>query len=151
MRQGIANGQPALELAQKVASSKHAKFEGYMAYSGGASHTKGWEARRQKSAEDLAGFRKRWSLSGRPVLPVNIVTGGSTGTYNIDKTTDLTELECGSYVFMDTAYSGSAARTTLASYSDFDRRLQCLPQSIASGIPIALRSIMATRLWPANR
>ena len=58
VRQGIANGQPALELAQKVASSKHAKLEGYMAYSGGASHTKGSKARSKKSAEDLSGLQE---------------------------------------------------------------------------------------------
>ena len=37
-------------------------------------------------------------------LPVNIVSGGSTGTYNIDHETGLTELESGTYVFMDTEY-----------------------------------------------
>src|ERR1700676_1658268 len=35
-RQGIENGQPALELAQKVASSQRMKFDGIMAYSGSA-------------------------------------------------------------------------------------------------------------------
>ncbi|MEJ7607098.1 MAG: alanine racemase [Bryobacteraceae bacterium] len=58
LRQGIQNGQPALELAQKMASSKHMSFEGDMAYTGNAAHTHGWEARRKKSADDLLGFRK---------------------------------------------------------------------------------------------
>ena len=40
-RQGIDGGQPALELAQKVCSSKRMKFEGFMAFSGGAAHTQG--------------------------------------------------------------------------------------------------------------
>src|SRR5579863_4131412 len=48
-RQGIENGQPALELAQKVASSKRMKFDGIMAYSGFASHTHGWQKRREQS------------------------------------------------------------------------------------------------------
>src|SRR5215471_17906019 len=48
-RQGIANGQPALDLARKDGGSKRMEFEGYMAYSGGAAHTKTWEARRKKS------------------------------------------------------------------------------------------------------
>src|SRR5580698_3174091 len=50
-RQGIENGQPALELAQKVASSKRMQFDGIMAYSGGAAHTRGWQQRREKSAK----------------------------------------------------------------------------------------------------
>ena len=37
-------------------------------------------------------------------LPVEIVTGGSTGTYNIDTENHLTELQAGSYIFMDTLY-----------------------------------------------
>ncbi len=46
-RQGIDGGKPALELAQKVSSSKRMQFEGFMAYSGAAAHTKGFEARRR--------------------------------------------------------------------------------------------------------
>ena len=103
-RQGIDGGQPALELAQKVCSSKRMKFEGFMAYSGGAAHTKGFEARKQKSMEVLAGVRESHDLAKKSGLPVNIISGGSTGTYNIDHETGLTELECGTYVFMDTEY-----------------------------------------------
>ena len=103
-RQGIDGGKPALELAQKVSSSKRMQFEGFMAYSGGAAHTKGFEARKKKSMEVLAGVRESRDLTTKAGLPVNIVTGGSTGTYNIDHETGLTELESGTYVFMDTEY-----------------------------------------------
>jgi len=103
-RQGIAGGQPALELAQKVLSSKHMQFEGFMAYSGAAAHTKGFEARKQKSMDVLADVRETRDLAKKAGLPVNIISGGSTGTYNIDHETGLTELEAGTYVFMDTEY-----------------------------------------------
>src|SRR5437763_3681748 len=36
-RQGIENGQPAVDLAQRIVKSKRMSFEGFMAYSGGAS------------------------------------------------------------------------------------------------------------------
>ncbi len=103
-RQGIDGGQPALELAQKVSSSKRMQFEGFMAYSGGAAHTKGFEERRKKSMDVLAPVRESRDLAKMAGLPVNILTGGSTGTYNIDHETGLTELEAGTYVFMDTEY-----------------------------------------------
>lgn len=103
-RQGIDGGQPALELAQKVSSSKRMQFEGFMAYSGGAAHTRGFEARKQKSMDVLAGVRESKDLAKKAGLPVNIMSGGSTGTYNIDHETGLTELEAGTYVFMDTEY-----------------------------------------------
>ncbi len=103
-RQGIAGGQPALDLAQKIDTSKHMHFEGFMAYSGNAAHTKGFDARKQKSSDVLADVRQSHEMAKKCGLPVNIVSGGSTGTYNIDHETGLTELEAGTYVFMDTEY-----------------------------------------------
>ena len=49
-------------------------------------------------------MRETRDLAKKAGLPVNIVSGGSTGTYNIDHQTGLTELEAGTYVFMDTEY-----------------------------------------------
>jgi 3-hydroxy-D-aspartate aldolase len=103
-RQGIEGGQPAVDLAKQVCSNKRMQFEGFMAYSGGAAHTKGFETRQKKSMEVLAGVRESKELALKAGLPVNIVSGGSTGTYNIDHETGLTELESGTYVFMDTEY-----------------------------------------------
>lgn len=103
-RQGLDGGQPALALAQRIDSSKRLKFEGFMAYSGAAAHTKGFENRRKHSLEVLAGARESRDLAKKAGLPVNIMSGGSTGTYNIDHETGLSELEAGSYVFMDTEY-----------------------------------------------
>lgn len=103
-RQGCEGGQQAVDLAKKVAGSKRMSFEGFMAYSGNAAHTKGFEARKQKSMDVLAGVRESKALALKAGLPVNIMTGGSTGTYNIDHETGLSELEAGTYVFMDTEY-----------------------------------------------
>jgi D-serine deaminase-like pyridoxal phosphate-dependent protein len=125
-RQGIENGQPALELAQKVAASKRMQFDGIMAYSGFASHTHGFEKRRERSASDLAGARETVELCKKSGLPVNIFTGGSTGTYNIDHENGLTELEAGSYVFMDTNYFGIGGKDNDTAYTDFDGALTIL-------------------------
>src|SRR5579863_2073194 len=125
-RQGIENGQPALELAQKVASSKRMKFDGIMAYSGFASHTHGWQKRRERSAQDMAQARETVELCKKSGLPVNIFTGGSTGTYNIDHENGLTELEAGSYVFMDTNYFAVGGKDNDAAYTDFGGALTIL-------------------------
>lgn len=118
-RQGIDGGQPAVELAQKIDKSKRLKFEGFMAYSGGAAHTKGFEPRRRKSMEVLAGARESRDLAKKSGLPVNVMTGGSTGTYNIDHETGLTELEAGTYVFMDTEYFIVGGKDDDKMYRDF--------------------------------
>ena len=47
-RQGCPPGETALRLAQKVDQSKHMKLAGIMGYSGGASHTHGWEAAQEE-------------------------------------------------------------------------------------------------------
>jgi len=94
-------------------------LEGFMAYSGGAAHTKTWEARRKRSSEDLAGVRETAALARKSGLPVNIVSGGSTGTYNMDHEHGLTELEAGSYVFMDTAYFAIGGKDDDKVYNDF--------------------------------
>ncbi len=122
-RHGMEAGQPALELAQKVASSKHMRLQGLMGYSGGASHTHGWAERRQKSANDLVGLRETVELCRKSGLPINIISGGSTGTYNIDTENGLTELECGSYIFMDTLYRKVGGKGDAGVYSDFNSSL----------------------------
>ncbi len=126
VRQGIENGRPAVELAQKIAGSKHISLEGYMAYAGGAAKTKGWEARKKRSADDLSGLQETLQLSQKSGLPAKIVSGGSTGTYNIDKENNLTELECGSYVFMDTSYFAVGSKSGDAIYTDFGGSLTVL-------------------------
>ena len=118
-RQGIECGQPALELAQKIASSKHMTFEGIMAYAGYAAHTKTWEKRREQSGKDLAAARETVDLCKKSGLPVNNFTGGSTGTYNIDHEFGLTELEAGSYVFMDTRYFVIGGKGDDTAFNDF--------------------------------
>jgi D-serine deaminase-like pyridoxal phosphate-dependent protein len=125
-RHGMQPGQPALELAQKVDKSKHLHLQGLMGYSGGASHTHGFEARRQRSANDLAGLRETTELCRKSGLPIKLVSGGSTGTYNIDKDNGLTELEAGSYVFMDTAYFAVGGKDNDTVYSDFGGSLTVL-------------------------
>jgi len=125
-RQGIANGQPAVDLAKRVLSTKNVSFEGWMAYSGGASHTKGWEARRQKSVEDLSGVNETVALAKKAGLPSGIVSGGSTGTYNMDHELGLTELECGSYVFMDSIYRAVGGKSNGEVYTDFENSLSII-------------------------
>jgi 3-hydroxy-D-aspartate aldolase len=125
-RQGIQNGRPAVDLARRISASKHLQLEGFMAYSGSASHTKGFVARRKRSEMDLAGVQETVALAKKAGLPVNIVSGGSTGTYNMDKEFGLTELECGSYVFMDSIYCQVGGKDNDQVYTDFESSMSIL-------------------------
>jgi len=125
-RQGIANGQPAVDLAKKIMMSKNIQLEGFMAYSGTASHTRTFAARCKQSEMDLAGVNETIALAKKSGLPIGIVSGGSTGTYNIDKPLGLTELECGSYVFMDSIYSAIGGVANEKIYTDFENAMSVL-------------------------
>jgi D-serine deaminase-like pyridoxal phosphate-dependent protein len=118
-RHGMQPGQPALNLAQKVDKSKRLHFQGLMGYSGSAAHTRGWEARRVKSGKDLAGLMETVDLCKKAGLNVKFVSGGSTGTYNIDKEHGLTELEAGTYVFMDSGYRRIGGKDGDPVYNDW--------------------------------
>ena len=131
-RQGTEAGETALALAQKVDRSKHLKLVGLMGYSGVASHTKGWENRKRRSEGDLAPLIATAELCRKSGLPVKIITGGSTGTYNIDcHVAGMTELQAGSFVFMDSNYRRIGSKDGSAVYSDFGPALSVLSTVIS--------------------
>lgn len=132
-RAGIETGEPALELAKKVSASKNLKLMGIMGYAGGAAHTHGWVERGKKSAADLAGTLETVAAARAAGLPVEIVSGGSTGTYNIDsETKGLTELQAGSYIFMDTLYRVIGGKDDAHAYTDFGMALTVMSAVIST-------------------
>jgi D-serine deaminase-like pyridoxal phosphate-dependent protein len=129
-RHGIDSAK-ALALAQQIDSKKNLRLGGLMAYSGIAAHTHGWEKRRDQSRKDVGPMLEVAALLKRGGLNVGILTGGSTGTYNIDKEVGLTELQAGSYVFMDTLYNAIGGKSDHAKYTDFATSLTVLTTVIS--------------------
>jgi len=105
-RCGVAPGEPALHLAQVIAASKHLRFDGLQAYQGSAQHLRGFDERRAaiERATGLARDTKRMIEAAG--IPCPRVTGAGTGTFAFEAASGLyTELQCGSYVFMDADYN----------------------------------------------
>ena len=104
-RSGVPAGDQAVALAQLVDTLPNLKFRGMLAYDGGAQHIKGYKARYDQSLaryEDAVKTYERMKASG---LNMEIFSGGGTGTYNImTKVPGFTDVQVGSYVFMDTQY-----------------------------------------------
>jgi D-serine deaminase-like pyridoxal phosphate-dependent protein len=104
-RTGVEPGVPALKLAQTIANLPNLRLKGLCAYAGHVAHTVGFAERRAGSQRALQRAIATRDLLVKNGHEVEILTGASTGTYNIDADiTGLTELQSGSYVFMDVEY-----------------------------------------------
>lgn len=104
-RCGVQPGQPALDLARLVVALPGLRFEGLQAYEG---HCVDMPDLVERTKQAQAGFKlvvDTRRLIERSGLPVNIVSGGGTGTYTITGVYEgVDELQAGSYAAMDWAY-----------------------------------------------
>lgn len=126
-RTGITPGQPALELAQLVDQLPGLRLRGLLCYDGGSQHVTGFAQRRTQTLERLAAATSTFDLMNQSGLSTEIFSGGGTGTYNIDhETRGLTDVQVGSYVFMDAQYLAIGGQNDDAVYSDFESSLTIL-------------------------
>jgi D-serine deaminase-like pyridoxal phosphate-dependent protein len=116
-RCGIAPGAPAARLAKQIASSPHLNFAGLQAYHGSAQHVRKADTRRDQIARAVEMVEETLGALRKAGLEARIVGGGGTGTYENEAASRVyTELQCGSYIFMDADY----ARNKRADGSLFD-------------------------------
>jgi len=135
-RTGIAPGQPALGLAQLVDQLPGLRLRGLLCYDGGSQHLAGFENRRSQTLERLSLATDTFDLMNRAGLNTEIFSGGGTGTYNIDhETRGLTDVQVGSYIFMDAQYLAIGGRQNPEVYSDFQPSLTILATVINDQYP----------------
>jgi D-serine deaminase-like pyridoxal phosphate-dependent protein len=104
-RTGIAPGAPAQQMAHAIESLPHVRFAGLQAYDASASHVIGYQARAARTRETMAQAIETRRLIEDSGIACPMVSCGSTGTYLIDSEIDgITELQPGSFVFMDVDY-----------------------------------------------
>jgi D-serine deaminase-like pyridoxal phosphate-dependent protein len=104
-RCGIAPGAPAVELARQIAHSPGLHFAGLMAYEGHLVLTADPVERDAKVRQVLVPLQTTCAMLADAGLPAPIVSGGGTGTYDTTGTCPpVTEVQAGSYVFMDSTY-----------------------------------------------
>jgi D-serine deaminase-like pyridoxal phosphate-dependent protein len=122
-RTGIEPGEPALELAQLIDSLPNVTLEGLQSYDGQAAHTTPFIARKDRTDGNMAKAAATRALIEKAGMPCPIVTGGSTGTYRFDsENPGMTELQPGSFVFMDMEY-GQIGGPDGPEYRDFKNAL----------------------------
>ena len=126
-RTGVPPGGPALELARLVDQLPGLRLMGLLCYDGGSQHVRGFAERRARTLERLAPAAETRRLMDAAGLNTEIFSGGGTGTYNIDhETPGLTDVQVGSYVFMDAQYLAIGGATDPEVYSDFQPSLTIL-------------------------
>jgi 3-hydroxy-D-aspartate aldolase len=125
-RTGVEPGEPALKLAQTIANSPNLQLKGLCAYAGHVAHTMGFAERRAGSERALQRAISTRDLLVKNGHEIEVLTGASTGTYNIDADIEgLTELQSGSYVFMDVEYRRIGGKSGPL-YDDFAPALNVL-------------------------
>jgi len=104
-RCGVAAGEPAVALAKRIAASKQLAFGGLQAYHGSAQHYRTHEERRAAIAQAAALTAETVAALKRAGLACRIVGGAGTGTFEFEAASGVyTEIQAGSYVFMDADY-----------------------------------------------
>ena len=104
-RCGVRPGEEAVALAEKVVAAPELRFDGLMGYEGHLVLVADPSERATKVREALAPLGDTCALLADAGIPAAIVSGGGTGTYDVTgTTTPMTEVQAGSYVFMDSTY-----------------------------------------------
>jgi 3-hydroxy-D-aspartate aldolase len=104
-RTGAATEEDAIVLAQAVHAAAGLRLAGLQSYSGNLQHIADRAERQEKAKQRLAvlaGLVGKLRATG---LAVPVVTGSGTGTHDFDTEARIfTELQAGSYIFMDVEY-----------------------------------------------
>lgn len=130
-RTGIAIGEPAMALVRAIHGSSALKFAGLQAYAGHVMHLSGWEYRRQASEVTMGRAAEFKAQIERAGIEVPSLTGGGTGTYDIDSDiAGITDMQSGSYIFMDVNYRNVGGRRGEV-FDDFRPSLLVLATAIS--------------------
>jgi 3-hydroxy-D-aspartate aldolase len=104
-RTGIAGLQQIVDFARRVADTDGLEYAGVQAYVGDHQNIVDYDTRRARSREllqPLVGIVERLGAEG---MAPGVVSGGGTGTHDFDHELGvLTEVQAGTYVFMDVNY-----------------------------------------------
>ncbi len=105
-RCGVVPGPEAVALAQRIAASPHLIFGGLQAYQGSAQHKRTLAERRKLIDVAIEGSRRTVEQLRQQGLDCPIVGGGGTGSFELESGSGVfTEIQAGSYVFMDADYA----------------------------------------------
>ena len=105
-RCGVAPGEPALQLARRIATTGGLKFAGLQAYQGSAQHVRTMQEREAKIKIAIEAARITRAMIEADGIRCPIVTGAGSGSFMFEAASGVyDELQPGSYIFMDADYA----------------------------------------------
>jgi D-serine deaminase-like pyridoxal phosphate-dependent protein len=98
-------GQPALELVRQIQRHPHLRFDGLQGYDGHLQLMEDMKQKRLTCHQGLKLMTDTRELLEREGIPVEIVTGAGTGTWEfVAGYPGVTEIQPGSFILMDCIY-----------------------------------------------
>ena len=108
-RCGVVDKEAVFALAKHICDCDNLIFDGLQAYAGHISHIEDYDTRNQMTAQNYSKIKEVVLYLKENGIAVTTVSGGSTGTSAIKAQEGLyTELQAGSYLFMDATYRNLA-------------------------------------------
>ncbi|HET6525317.1 DSD1 family PLP-dependent enzyme [Sphingopyxis sp.] len=104
-RTGVASAEAAVALARAIDGSANLQYRGVQFYCGSQQHIESYADRRAAIVERTAYLQQVIAALAEAGFAPGLITGSGTGTHRIDLDLGVfTELQAGSYVFMDKQY-----------------------------------------------
>jgi D-serine deaminase-like pyridoxal phosphate-dependent protein len=135
-RSGIPPGEDAINLARLVDQQPNLKLRGMLAYDGGAQHVHTFAERKARALKNIEEHARTFEKMKAGGLNTEIFSGGGTGTYNIyHEVPGFTDVQVGSYVFMDMQYIVIGNADGQPVYDDFEPSLTVLATVVNNRFP----------------
>ena len=151
-RTGVPAGPQAIALAQLVDKLPNLKLRGMISYDGGAQHIKGFKARLERTLQNYEPSVQTFELMKKSGLNTEIFSGGGTGTYNImTKVPGFTDVQVGSYIFMDSQYLEIGGESNDEVYTDFVPSLTVMTTVLNAYFPGRLTTDAGAKALTINK
>lgn len=151
-RSGVAPLQPALTLAQLIDKSPNLKFCGILAYDGSVQHVIGFAARKAQALKTLEPVVKTYEMMKAAGLNMEIFSGGGTGTYDmLTEVPGFTDVQVGSYLFMDRQYIEIGGAKNEKIFDDFAPSLTVLATIVNNYHPGRLTTDSGSKAFTLNK
>jgi D-serine deaminase-like pyridoxal phosphate-dependent protein len=151
-RSGVPADERAVALGQLVDTLHNLRLRGIISYDGGAQHIKGFKTRLDQTLNRFAPSLETYGRFQKAGLNTEIFSGGGTGTYNIlPRAGHLTDLQVGSYIFMDCQYLDIGGESNDEVFTDFESSLTVVSTVLNTYFPKSITTDAGAKALTLNK